>query len=369
MAGGTILPAAERMDQYLSLLQDKSIAIVANHTSLVGHTHLVDSLRKRKVYIKCIFAPEHGFRGQSGAGDKIKNGIDRQTGLKVVSLYGKHLKPDKEDLKDVQLVLFDIQDVGVRFYTFISTLQYVMEACSENNIPLIVLDRPNPNGFYIDGPVLDKKYISFIGMQPVPVVYGMTIGEYALMLNGEKWLKTPPCKLTVVPVANYTHDSIYRLPVAPSPNLKNMDAIYLYPSVCFFEGTKISLGRGTDKPFQLIGFPYYKHGEVLFTPKNISGVVSNPPYLDTLCSGLDLTGEGEKIRANQNQIQLHWLLHFYREFENPSYFFTNFFDLLAGTDELRKMVIAGKQEEEIRSAWKSDIESFRKIRKKYLLYD
>ena len=363
-----IFPAAERTDAFLPLLKNKVVGIVANHTSMIGSKHLVDSLQNRKIKIKCIFAPEHGFRGQSGAGEKISTGIDKRTGLKVISLYGKHLKPTPADLKGIKIMLFDIQDVGARFYTYISTLQYVMEACAENNIPLIILDRPNPNGYFIDGPILKKEYASFVGMQPVPVNYGMTIGEYALMLNGEQWLKTKMCKLTVVPIGNYSHSSLYQLPVAPSPNLQNMDAIYLYPSLCFFEGTKVSLGRGTSKPFECIGFPGNTNGNYTFTPKDISGVVQNPPYKDSLCTGSDLTGQGVIMSQQRNEISLNWLIDMYHSYPDNAHFFTPFFDVLAGTDELRKQIQSGKTADEIHRSWKAELEKFKLIRKKYLLY-
>ncbi len=360
---------ASRTDLYLPSIMDKRIAVVANHTSLIGTTHLVDSLIRLKVNVKCIFAPEHGFRGQAGAGEKVKTGKDSITGITVISLYGKHLKPTKEDLKGIETVVFDIQDVGVRFYTYISTLQYVMEACAENNIPLIVLDRPNPNGYKVDGPVLDKKYSSFIGMQQIPVMYGMTIGEYAKMLNGEKWLKSKPCNLKVIPIANYTHDTEYDLPVAPSPNLKNMDAIYLYPSLCFFEGTKVSVGRGTEFPFQVIGFPGMKFAPFQFTPVTIPGVVTNPPYRDTLCAGLNLSGAGTKIREEEIGIKLLWLRECFSTYPDTAKFFTPFFEKLSGTSELRMDIRQRKSEAQIKAGWKKSIDAFLIIRKKYLLYD
>lgn len=366
----TILPGAHQTTEYFHLLKDRSIGIVANQTSMINNTHLVDSLKNSGFNIKCVFAPEHGFRGNKGAGEHVESAIDQSTGIKVISLYGKHMKPDANDMKGLDVVVFDIQDVGVRFYTYISTLQHVMEACIENKVQLIVLDRPNPNSFYVDGPVLEKEFQSFVGMQPVPVVYGMTIGEYASMLDGEGWLhpkKKGKCKLSIIPVKNYTHVDKYRLPVPPSPNLPNMDAVYLYPSVCFFEGTHVSLGRGTDKPFRLIGFPEYPGEEVSFKPENIPGVATNPPYRDTLVRGKDLSGEGRNV-VNSRSIQLKWLIEMYSVFPDKENFFNNFFDKLAGTSKLRKQIIDNKTEDEIRESWKEDIEDFKKIRKKYLHY-
>lgn len=364
-----VVTGAQQTEKYLPLIKGKKVALVANHTSLIGSTHLVDTLLRLNISLQCIFAPEHGFRGQAGAGEKVKSGIDQKTGIKVISLYGKHLKPTKEDLAGIETVIFDIQDVGVRFYTYISTLQYVMEACAEQNIPLIILDRPNPNAYTVDGPVLEKKFSSFVGMQRVPVMYGMTIGEYALMLNGEKWLRSKPCLLKVIALKDYDHQTKYELPIAPSPNLRNMDAIYLYPSICFFEGTRVSLGRGTDKPFQLIGYPGMKNGSRKFKPENIEGVVTNPPYKDTLCNGLDLTGKGDSIRFRKQGLELKWLLETYRSFPDTARFFDPFFDKLAGTDKLRNDIRSGKSEAAIRSGWKKGIASFQRIRKKYLIYD
>lgn len=363
-----IFTGAEQLSLYLPLIKGKKVAVVANHTSLLGRTHLVDTLKSQGVDLHCVFAPEHGFRGQAGAGEKVSSGIDKQTGLKVISLYGKHLKPTKEDLAGVQVVLFDIQDVGVRFYTYISTLQYVMEACAENKIPLFVLDRPNPNGYKVDGPVLNKKFKSFVGMQCVPVMYGMTIGEYALMLNGEKWLKGDRCELKVIPLKEYDHSKEYELPVWPSPNLRTMDAIYLYPSLCFFEGTKVSVGRGTDEPFQIIGFPGMKDAPVQFKPVNIPQVVTDPPYRDTICNGIRLKGDGLKLRKEEYGIKLMWLKETRRSYSDTANFFTPFFDKLAGTDQLRNQIRSGKTEAQIKASWKPALDRFKKIRRKYLLY-
>jgi uncharacterized protein YbbC (DUF1343 family) len=363
-----IVPGAEQTNLYFDLLRGKNLGIVANQTSTLGNLHLVDSLQHAGCKIKCVFAPEHGFRGDSGNGDSINSSIDETTGIQIISLYGKHNKPDKNDLKGIDLVIFDIQDVGVRFYTYISTLQYVMEACADNDVPLLILDRPNPNGFYIDGPVLEPKYSSFIGMQTIPVVYGMTIGEYASMLDGEGWLKTSKkCSFTIIPVKNYTHKNMYQLPVPPSPNLPDMDAVYLYPSICFFEGTRISLGRGTNKPFRLIGFPDSLKDGITFIPMDLPGYSMNPPYKDTICSGQDLSGEG-KPTALKKTIQLHWLLEMYYRYPNKKKFFTSYFDKLAGTSKMREQILSNKSEDDIKRSWIKGIEDFKKIRKKYLKY-
>jgi uncharacterized protein YbbC (DUF1343 family) len=361
---------AEQTKEYLPLLKGKSIAIVANRTSMIKQKHLVDSLLSLKLRIKCVFAPEHGFRGNASAGQKIATQVDERTGLSIVSLYGKHLKPTPEDLKDVDVVLFDIQDVGVRFYTYISTLQYVMEACAEQNKKLVVLDRPNPNGFYVDGPVLDKKFSSFIGMNSIPVVHGLTIGEYAAMLNGEHWLnKGLQCALTVIKIKNYSHKDLYQLPVKPSPNLPNMASVYLYPSLCLFEGTKVSLGRGTDKPFQVIGYPGHANGNFSFTPKNLPGIADHPLYEDTLCNGFDLSQFGKMCVLYFKKINLLWLKGMYDSYPDKEKFFTSFFEKLAGNDQLRLQVIQGMPEEEIRKSWTDDLKKYNEIRKKYLLYE
>ncbi len=361
---------AEQTEEYLPLLKGKSVAVVANQTSLVKKKHLVDSLVSLSVKIKCVFAPEHGFRGNASAGTKIATQVDETTGLPIVSLYGKHLKPTAEDMKNVDAVLFDIQDVGVRFYTYISTLQYVMEACAEQNKQLIVLDRPNPNGFYVDGPLLDKKYSSFIGMNPIPVVHGLTMGEYGMMLNGEHWLKNGlQCKLIVIRVKNYSHKDFYQLPVRPSPNLPNMASVYLYPSLCFFEGTKVSVGRGTEKPFQVIGYPELKNASFSFTPKNLPGFAEHPQYEDTLCNGYDLSSFGKMCVLYFKKINLLWLKGMYDSYPAKEKFFTDFFEKLAGTDQLRLQVIKGLSEEDIHQSWEEDLKKYKEVRKKYLLYE
>ncbi len=364
----TIYPGAFQTDLYFPLLKDKVIGIVANQTSILGTKHLVDSLKSSGFNIKCVFAPEHGFRGEKGAGEEVKSGTDPISGLPIISLYGKHQSPDSNDLKGIDIILFDIQDVGVRFYTYISTLQLIMEACAEHDIQLIVLDRPNPNGFYVDGPVLEKKNSSFVGMQSIPVVYGMTIGEYASMLSGEKWLQTKKtCNLVIVPLRNYYHASKYDLQIPPSPNLPDMDAVYLYPSTCFLEGTAISLGRGTKKPFRYIGFPGNKMDTFSFTPKSIPGVAPSPPYQDSICIGIDLTGQGATMKVIPG-LNLEYLLKMYHAFPVKEKFFNNFFDKLAGTEKLRKQIIAGKSIKEIKKSWQADIKKFKTIRKKYLNY-
>ncbi|MFN5346102.1 MAG: exo-beta-N-acetylmuramidase NamZ domain-containing protein [Bacteroidota bacterium] len=364
------IAGAERTSQYISLLKKKNVAVVANPTSMIGDKHLVDSLVNQKIKIKCVFAPEHGFRGNAEAGEHLDNGLDKKSGVKVISLYGKHFKPTREDLHGVHLVLFDIQDVGVRFYTYISTLQYVMESCIENKIPLIVLDRPNPNGFYIDGPVLDTAFKSFVGMQPIPVVHGMTIGEYALFLNGEYFKsRNKQCDLKVIAVENWNHKSHVVLPIPPSPNLPNMPSIYLYPSLCLFEGTKISVGRGTDKPFQIFGYPESKNGDYYFTPVSIPGKAKSPMYENQLCKGFDVTEYGQKFASTSGQLNLNWIIQLYEEANNKNDFFNSFFDKLAGSDLLKKQIETGFSEDEIRNSWGEKIESFKSIRKKYLLYE
>jgi uncharacterized protein YbbC (DUF1343 family) len=365
---GLVKPGAERIGKYLELLNDKRIAIVANQTSTIGKTHLVDSLLGLGVNIIKVFGPEHGFRGNAGAGEKIKDNTDIKTGLPVISLYGKHRKPTPDDLKDIDIVVFDIQDVGVRFYTYISTMTYVMEACAENDIEFLVLDRPNPHGSYVDGPVLEPDYSSFVGMHQVPVVHGMTVGEYAQMVNGEGWLENgAKCNLKVIKVQNYTHNSYYKLPIPPSPNLPNMNAIELYPSLCFFEGTIISVGRGTNLPFQVIGHPDFQEGDYSFSPVDISGVAMNPKYKGKVCKGFDLSGYADTI-VFEKRLDLRWLIQMYKYFQGKDDFFISFFDKLAGTDKLRKQIIAGLTENEIRENWKPQLEDFKTIRKKYLLY-
>jgi uncharacterized protein YbbC (DUF1343 family) len=329
----------------------------------------VDTLLRSGITIKCIFAPEHGYRGDVERGKKIITATDDATGIPVYSIYGSRKKPSKEDLRGVEVMIFDIQDVGVRFFTYISTLHYVMEACAENDIPLLVLDRPNPIGYYVDGPVLDTAFRSFIGMHPIPVVHGMTVGEYARMINGEKWLTNGvQCTLSVVQAAGYSHSSNYTLPVAPSPNLPDMKSVYLYPSICLFEGTHVSEGRGTLKPFQQFGTPFFKEGNARFTPKSIPAMSQKPEYEGQVCRGYDLSGTPVKELQAIRQLELKYLLEFYRKAPDKSRYFGKTFDLLAGTDLLRKQIIAGKTESQIRNSWRPGLEKFRTIRAKYLLY-
>lgn len=376
----TILPGAARLDQYISLITGKSVAIFANQTSVIGNSHLVDVLLSKGITIKKIFSPEHGFRGTADAGEKVSNTVDNKTKIPLISLYGPKRKPSADDLKDVDIMIFDIQDVGARFYTYISSLQEYMESAIENNKTLIILDRPNPNGFYIDGPVLDRKFKSYVGMQPVPVVYGMTIGEYSRMLLGEKWIdsalvwkllpKESSFKIIIIPCANYTHKSRYVMPVRPSPNLPEIQSTYWYPSTCFFEGTILSEGRGTDKPFQLFGHPSLPKNLVGFTPKSKEGA-TDPKLKDQLCYGWDLSGTPEQVlKQVNNKIQLKYVLEAYRLFPDKNKFFlvTNYFNKLAGNDILMQQIKDGKSENEIRKSWEPKLDAFKKIRKKYLLY-
>ena len=391
-----IMPGAERINVYLPLIRGKRLGIFANQTSMVGSTHLVDTLRKLGIDIRVIFGPEHGFRGTADAGEKIGNYTDTETGIPVVSLYGPKRRPSADDVKDVDILLFDIQDVGVRFYTFISSLEEFMEAAFELGKPLLILDRPNPNGHYVDGPVLDKTYRSFVGMQPVPIVYGMTIAEYAMMIAGEKWLSEKanarydyyknygensvdtPFHFQVIKNANYTHRSKYVLPVKPSPNLPNIQSIYLYPSTCFFEGTVLSEGRGTNKQFQVFGHPSLPKNLYSFTPNPNEGAKKSKLY-GQVCYGWDLSGSPAEVLAEvNNKVQLKWLMEAYRLFPEKDKFFNvpksgkmeeSFFNKLAGNNELWQQIVAGKPEQEIRKSWEPKLSEFKKIRKKYLLYE
>ena len=361
--------AADRPELYLPLLKNKTVAIVANQTSLLADkTHLVDFLVQNNIKIKHIFAPEHGFRGTADAGEHVKNGIDTKTGLPIISLYGDNKKPKPEQLQGVDIVLFDIQDVGVRFYTYISTLTYVMEAAAENGKEIIVLDRPNPHDGYTDGPVLKEKWTSFVGLHKVPVVYGLTIGEYGKMVNGEKWMKNATqVKYTLIPMLNYHKNKRYPISEKPSPNLPNDQSINLYPSLCFFEGTQVSVGRGTDFPFQVYGSPWLKNQEFSFTPKPTSG--AKDPFLNgKLCYGKDL----RQFPEIKGKLDLSFVIDAYQNFDKKAqdFFLKNlWFDTLAGTDELRKQIISGTPETEIRKSWQKDLENFEKIRRKYVLYE
>jgi uncharacterized protein YbbC (DUF1343 family) len=354
-----------RINSYLPLLKGKKVGLVVNQSSLVKNTHLIDTLISLKVNITTLFSPEHGLRGNYSAGEKIKSGIDEKTGLPIVSLYGNNKKPTAAQLKNIDIILFDLQDVGARFYTYISTLHYVMEALAENKKMLIVLDKPNPNGDIIDGPILDTGYKSFVGMHPIPVLHGMTMGEYAQMINGQGWLKNKAkCNLKIISMINYTHKSKYMPPVFPSPNLRTYNAIRLYASLCFFEGTNISLGRGTDKPFECVGLPNSTIGNYEFTPKSIPGVADNPPQKDSLCKGFLLSNEAATI----NKLQLKWLIDFYQASTDTAHFFTPFFDKLAGNSQLRNQIIKGFSVAEIEKSWQPNLIQFKAMRKKYILY-
>lgn len=364
-----IITGAEQTSLYLHKLKGKKVAIVANPTSIIGRTHLIDSLFSLKINIKKIFAPEHGFRGEAANGDHIDNSIDFKTNIPIVSLYGKNIKPSKKDLKNIDVVIFDIQDVGVRFYTYLTTLHYVMEACAENNKQLIVFDRPNPNGYYVDGPILEEKFKSMVGMHPIPLVHGMTLGELAKMINGEHWLANNlTCKLEVIPVQNYFHNLFYPLPVAPSPNLPNPTSIILYPSLGLFEGTQISIGRGTEKPFECFGAPWLKMGNYQFTPVNIPGKAVNPPYLNQICSGFLLSDFANDYIVTYKRIYLDWLVMLYKECPDKSKFFNSFFDKLIGTESVRSQIIEGKSAVEIRKNWEPGLKSFLEKRAPYLMY-
>lgn len=365
-----ITTGAQQLEKYGQLIKGKRIAIVANQSSIVGEKHLIDFLLEKEVIISKVFSPEHGFRGTAGAGEKVQSNIDSKTGIQIVSLYGKHKKPTITDLQDIDIVLFDLQDVGVRFYTYISTLTYVMEACAENNKPIIILDRPNPNGFYVDGPVLETEYKSFVGMHPVPVVYGMTIGEYAKMVNGEKWLNDGiSCDLSIIKLKNYKRNMLVKLPIKPSPNLPNWESVYLYPSLCFFEGTVISAGRGTDFPFQIYGHPDLKLGSFNFTPT--PNVGSKYPKLEGKhCNGQNLSGYAHNFKNNNVGLNLSWLIETYKTLNNDSIvMFNNYFNTLAGNKELKQQIIDGWSEEKIKESWQQGLNDFKAIRKKYLIYN
>ena len=395
-----ILPAAYQTQQYFSLLKGKRVAVFANHTAVIGTTHLVDTLVKSNINVVKIFAPEHGFRGNADAGEKVNNTVDAATKIPIISLYGKKLRPTADELANVDIMLFDIQDVGVRFYTFISSLQYFIEAAIENDKPLIILDRPNPNGFYIDGGVLDNNYKNFVGMQAVPIVYGMTIGEYAKMLVGEKWLNweymrkaddrislaemlgfestRKNFKLTIIPCKNYTHKSKYVLPVKPSPNLPTMASVYWYPSICLFEGTVISEGRGTENPFCIFGHPSFSKTMFSFTPISKQGA-KEPKFKNEICYGWNVFKEDNNVVLKEinNRLQIKYLIDTYKIFADKDKFFIKpkseaitdyFFNKLAGSSELMNQLQQDKTEQEIRASWKLKLNAFKKIRKKYLMY-
>lgn len=359
---------AEQMNEIIPILKDKRVAMVVNHTTTIGKTHLVDTLLKQSIKITKIFAPEHGFRGTAADGEHISNGKDPETGVQIISLYGSNRKPTAEQLKDVDAIIFDIQDVGARFYTYISTMHYVMEACAEHKKLMLVFDRPNPNGHYVDGPILEPAFKSFVGMHPIPVVHGLTVGELAMMINGEKWLENgQQCELKVIKCKGYTHKTPYAPPIKTSPNLPNYQSVLLYPSICFFEGTEVSVGRGTDTQFQVLGSPTTKnYGTYTFTPEDKPGTM-NPPQKGKLCYGQDL----RKVNAYDTKLNLTYLLDFYKKCENKADFFlkTNHFKRLAGTESLKKMIIEGKTESEIRASWQEGLNKYLAMRKKYLMYE
>lgn len=361
--------AAELTEEYIPLLKDKRIAVLSNHTGMVGNKHLVDILVKEKVNVTSIFSPEHGFRGDADAGEHVSNSVDKKTGIPIRSLYdGNSRKPSKEAMDSFDVMLFDIQDVGLRFYTYYITMVRLMDVCAEYNKKFIVLDRPNPNGHYVDGPILDMKYKSGVGWLPIPVVHGMTLGELALMVNGEHWLsENRICDLTVVKCKNYTHKTLYELPIAPSPNLPNMKSIYLYPSTCLFEGTPVSLGRGTSYPFQVYGHPQMKGYTFSFTPKSIPGA-KNPPLLNQKCYGVDLRNISDEDIYKKG-VDLSYIIDAYKNLNMGDKFFTPFFEKLIGVSYVRDMIKQGKSASEIKEMWKDDVENFKNQRKPYLLYE
>jgi len=361
-----IVTGADQPELYLPKLKGKNLALVVNQTSRIGDQHLVDYLLEKKLTIKRIFAPEHGFRGEAGAGELIDNSKDKNTGISIISIYGKNRKPSAAQLSGIDVVIFDIQDVGCRFYTYISTLHYMMEACAENNVTLLILDRPNPNGDYFDGPILQPAFKSFVGMDPIPVVHGCTIGELAQMINGEKWLaKGVKVKLEIIKVANYTHSMKYEPPVKPSPNLPNYLSIRLYPSLCFFEATSVSVGRGTQFPFQVLGFPDQTFGNFTFTPQSLKGMELNPLQKDKKCFGEDF-----RELKEAPHFTLSYFIDWFHKFKNKDEFLTRsqWFNQLMGNEKVLKLILEGKGEAEIRKSWETELVNYGAIRQKYLLY-
>jgi len=357
----------QQLDLYLPLLKEKKVGMLVNHTSLIDDRHLVDSLLSRGIYIHTIFAPEHGFRGTADAGEHVKTGVDPKTGISIISLYGANKKPLPDQINDLDVVLFDIQDVGVRFYTYISSMHYMMEACAEHDVKFIVLDRPNPNGDYFDGPVLENDFHSFVGMHPIPIVHGLTVGELAQMINQEGWLSGgKKCDLEVIKVKNYSHQMPYPLPVKPSPNLPNALSIRLYPSLCFFEATEVSVGRGTHMPFQIIGYPDSIFGTYIFTPRSIDGMSKNPIQLDRVCYGVDL----RNVETTNHRFTLKYFLDFYNKPGYAEALVTRerWFNLLAGTDRLLQQIKSGASEKEIRASWEPELAAYKILRDRYLLY-
>jgi uncharacterized protein YbbC (DUF1343 family) len=365
----SVVVGAERTDAYLSLLKGKRVALFSNHTGMVRDQHILDVLIENKINVTAVFSPEHGFRGDAGAGDHVASSIDQKTGVPILSLYdGDAGKPAKESMGKFDVLVFDIQDVGLRFYTYYISMVKLMDACAENSKLMLILDRPNPNGHYVDGPILDMKFKSGVGWLPIPVVHGMTLGELAMMVNGEKWLpEGRVCQLKVIPCQNYTHQTLYRLPIAPSPNLPNMTAIYLYPSICYFEATPVSLGRGTNLPFQIYGHPNMLGYNFTFTPRSMPSAI-NPPQKDRLCYGVNLTSLTDEEILKKG-IDLTYLIDVYRNMNMDDHFFRSFFEKLIGVDYVRKMILEGKSADEIKAMWAGDVAKFKVQRKPYLLYN
>lgn len=364
-----VIVGAEQTNDYLPILKNKRIAIFSNHTGMVGNKHLLDVLLENKINVVAIFSPEHGFRGNVDAGEHVSSSVDQKTGVPILSLYDGQLgKPSEDSMRKFDLLIVDIQDVGLRFYTYYASMVRLMDACAEYNRKMLILDRPNPNGHYVDGPILDMKYKSGVGWLPIPVVHGMTLGELALMVNGERWLPASRiCDVTVIKCKNYTHQTMYQLPIPPSPNLPNMKAVYLYPSICYFEATPVSLGRGTQLPFQVYGHPNMTGYNYSFTPQSTSGA-KNPPQLGRLCHGVNLSALSEE-EIRKKGVDLSYLIDAYRNLNMDDYFFRPFFERLIGTDYVRKMIEQGKDADEIKAMWKEDVEKFKVQRRPYLLYE
>ena len=364
-----VIVGAEQTNVYLPLLKNKRIAIFSNHTGMIGNKHLLDVLLENKINVVAIFSPEHGFRGNADAGEHVSSSVDSKTGVPILSLYdGKLGRPSEESMRKFDLLIVDIQDVGLRFYTYYASMVRLMDACAEYNRKMLILDRPNPNGHYVDGPILDMKYKSSVGWLPIPIVHGMTLGELALMVNGERWLPASRiCDITVIKCKNYTHQTMYELPIPPSPNLPNMKAVYLYPSTCYFEATPVSLGRGTQLPFQIYGHPNMLGYDSTFTPQSIPGA-KNPPQLNRICHGVNLS-ELSNEEIWKKGVDLSYLIDAYRNLNMDDYFFRPFFELLTGRDYVRKMIKQGKNADEIKAMWKEDVEKFKIQRKPYLIYE
>ena len=364
-----VIVGAEQTNVYLPLLKNKRIAIFSNHTGMIGNKHLLDVLLENKINVVAIFSPEHGFRGNADAGEHVSSSVDSKTGVPILSLYdGKLGRPSEESMRKFDLLIVDIQDVGLRFYTYYASMVRLMDACAEYNRKMLILDRPNPNGHYVDGPILDMKYKSSVGWLPIPIVHGMTLVELALMVNGERWLPASRiCDITVIKCKNYTHQTMYELPIPPSPNLPNMKAVYLYPSTCYFEATPVSLGRGTQLPFQIYGHPNMLGYDYTFTPQSIPGA-KNPPQLNRICHGVNLS-ELSNEEIWKKGVDLSYLIDAYRNLNMDDYFFRPFFELLTGRDYVRKMIKQGKNADEIKAMWKEDVEKFKIQRKPYLIYE